>query len=45
LIEGDTNVGLTVKNLLDTVELEAALAAMPAGLGTAVMNLRQLALR
>lgn len=45
LIEGDTNVGLTVKNLLDTIELEAALAAMPAGLGSALMNLRQLALR
>lgn len=45
LIEGDTNVGLTVKNLLDTVELESVLGAMPAGLGSAVINLRQLALR
>lgn len=44
LIEGDTDLGLTVKNMLDAVELETAAAGMPAGMGRAVMKLRQLAL-
>jgi len=42
LIEGDTNLGLTVKNLLDGVELEAVAAAMPAGMGKAMMRLGRL---
>jgi len=41
VIEGDTELGLTVKNLLDAVELEQVVAAMPAGLGSLVMELRQ----
>lgn len=45
LIEGDTDLGLMVKNTLDGVELESAAAAMPAGLGWVIMRLRQLALR
>jgi predicted lipid carrier protein YhbT len=45
LIEGDTDAGLTVKNMLDAVELETAAAGMPAGMGRAVLKLRQLALR
>lgn len=44
LIEGDTDAGLTVKNMLDAVELETAAAGMPAGMGRAVLKLRQLAL-
>lgn len=44
LIEGDTDLGLTVKNMLDAIELETATASMPAGMGKAVMKLRQLAL-
>ncbi|MDP2788043.1 MAG: SCP2 sterol-binding domain-containing protein [Pseudomonadota bacterium] len=43
LIEGDTDLGLTVKNMLDAVELETAAASMPAGLGRIVLNLRRLA--
>jgi predicted lipid carrier protein YhbT len=43
LIEGDTDLGLTVKNMLDAVELETAAASMPAGLGHVVLNLRRLA--
>lgn len=42
VIEGDTDLGLQVKNLLDTVELEAAARAMPAGLGWVVLRLREL---
>ncbi len=30
VIEGDTDLGLTVKNLLDAVEFDAVLAALPA---------------
>lgn len=41
LIEGDTNLGLTVKNLLDGVELEAVAAAMPVGMGRVVMHLNR----
>ena len=41
LIEGDTDLGLTVKNMLDAVELETAAAKMPAGLGHLVLRLRQ----
>jgi len=44
LIEGDTDLGLTVKNMLDAVELETATAHMPAGLGALVLKLRQWAL-
>jgi len=43
LIEGDTDLGLTVKNMLDAVELETAAASMPAGFGHVVLNLRRLA--
>lgn len=39
LIEGDTDLGLTLKNLLDTVELESLAAAMPAGLGRPLLAL------
>ncbi len=44
LIEGDTDLGLMVKNMLDAVELETATAAMPAGVGRVVMKLRGMAL-
>ncbi len=44
LIEGDTDLGLTVKNMLDAVELETAAAKMPAGLGRILLYLRGLAL-
>jgi predicted lipid carrier protein YhbT len=43
LIEGDTDLGLRVKNMLDGVELEAAAQAMPAGVGRVVLRLRALA--
>ncbi len=42
-IEGDTDLGLTVKNMLDAVELETAAASMPAGFGRVVLRLRRLA--
>ena len=42
-IEGDTDLGLTVKNSLDAVELDVALAAMPLGLGSLARRLRELA--
>jgi predicted lipid carrier protein YhbT len=45
LIEGDTDLGLGVKNMLDAVELETAAAKMPAGLGHLVLALRRLALK
>jgi len=45
LIEGDTDLGLMVKNMLDAVELETAAAGMPVGMGRVVMKLHQLALR
>lgn len=41
LIEGDTDLGLTVKNLLDSVDLESALATMPLGLGRLVARMRR----
>jgi len=41
LIEGDTDLGLRVKNLLDGVELETLTAAMPGGIGTLVTRLRE----
>jgi len=44
LIEGDTDLGLTVKNMLDAVELEVLAAKMPAPLGLLVARLRRLAL-
>jgi predicted lipid carrier protein YhbT len=44
LIEGDTDLGLTVKNMLDAVELETAAAGMPVGMGRVVMKLRGMAL-
>jgi predicted lipid carrier protein YhbT len=43
-IEGDTDLGLRVKNLLDAVEMETAAAGMPVGMGRVVMKLQQLAL-
>jgi predicted lipid carrier protein YhbT len=43
LIEGDTDPGLRVKNMLDGVELETAAQAMPAGIGRILMRLRRLA--
>lgn len=39
-IEGDTDLGLRVKNMLDAVELDTAAAAMPLGLGSLIMTLR-----
>lgn len=44
LIEGDTDLGLAVKNLLDGVELEVAAATLPAGLSRVLLRLRRLAL-
>jgi len=41
LIEGDTDLGLTVKNMLDAVELDSVTTAMPLGLGRVVTALRQ----
>lgn len=43
IIEGDTDLGLRVKNLLDGVELEQVAAAMPAGLGRVLLKLRRVA--
>lgn len=45
LIEGDTDLGLMVKNMLDAVELETAAAGMPAGMGPLLLKLRGLASR
>lgn len=44
IIEGDTDLGLRVKNMLDGVELEQVAAAMPAGLGRVLLRLRERAL-
>lgn len=41
VIEGDTDLGLTVKNMLDGLELEAVARAMPAGLGRLLPLLRE----
>jgi predicted lipid carrier protein YhbT len=40
-IEGDTDLGLRVKNMLDAIELEAAAAAMPLGVGPMLLRLRR----
>jgi predicted lipid carrier protein YhbT len=40
-IEGDTDLGLRVKNMLDAVDLEAAASAMPLCLGALVLRLRR----
>jgi predicted lipid carrier protein YhbT len=44
LIEGNTDLGLRVKNMLDGMELEDAARAMPIGIGRVVMQLRELAM-
>lgn len=44
LIEGDTDLGLRAKNMLDAVDLDSATAAMPLGLGSLVLALRQWAM-
>ncbi len=44
LIEGDTDLGLMVKNMLDAVELETLTGNMPGPLGQVVNRLRRLAL-
>ncbi len=41
LIEGDTDLGLRVKNMLDGVEFEELTRRLPAGLGQVVTGLRQ----
>jgi predicted lipid carrier protein YhbT len=45
VIEGDTDLGLMVKNLLDTVELEAVARAMPLASGGLLLDLRRRLLR
>lgn len=40
-IEGDTDLGLTVKNMLDAVELEQVAQAMPVGLGRLLLGMRR----
>lgn len=41
LIEGNTDLGLTVKNMLDAVELDSLLAALPAPAAFVLKTLRQ----
>lgn len=41
LIEGNTDLGLTVKNMLDAVELDSLLASLPAPAARLIMSLRQ----
>lgn len=41
LIEGDTDLGLTLKNLLDTLEFDALLASLPSGLAFVARQLRR----
>lgn len=41
VIEGDTDLGLRVKNMLDAVELEQVAAAMPLGAGRWLLTARQ----
>lgn len=41
LIEGNTDLGLTVKNMLDGIEFDALLAALPAPLAFALRALRE----
>jgi predicted lipid carrier protein YhbT len=45
LIEGDTDLGLRVKNMLDGVEFETLLASFPGILGRLVNRVRERALR
>jgi predicted lipid carrier protein YhbT len=42
LIEGDTDLGLTVKNMLDSLELDALLDGMPAPVAVALRMTRSL---
>ncbi len=44
VIEGDTELGLRVKNMLDGIELEQVLRAMPAGMGLLIEKLRRVLL-
>jgi O2-independent ubiquinone biosynthesis accessory factor UbiT len=39
-IEGDTDLGLRAKNLLDAIEIDTAAASMPLGLGSLFLRLR-----
>ncbi len=41
LIEGDTNLGLTLKNLLDAVDWDELVRRMPLGLGMLLRTIRQ----
>lgn len=45
LIEGDTDLGLRTKNMLDGVEFETLLASFPGVLGKAINRLRERALQ
>ena len=45
LIEGDTDLGLRTKNMLDGVEFETLLAGFPGVLGKAIQHLRERALQ
>lgn len=45
LIEGDTDLGLRTKNMLDGVEFETLLASFPGVLGNAIQHLRARVLR
>ncbi|MBU0655257.1 MAG: SCP2 sterol-binding domain-containing protein [Gammaproteobacteria bacterium] len=45
LIEGDTDLGLRTKNMLDGVEFETLLASFPGVLGKAINHLRERALQ
>jgi|GEM_PF-113034 O2-independent ubiquinone biosynthesis accessory factor UbiT len=40
LIEGDTDLGLRIKNMLDGIEIEPVIATLPVGLRQAVQHLR-----
>ncbi|HNF90017.1 MAG TPA: hypothetical protein PLL19_11845, partial [Thiobacillaceae bacterium] len=44
LIEGDTDLGLTLKNLLDAVDWDDLVRRMPLGLGKPLAKVRQRAL-
>jgi len=41
LIEGNTDLGLTVKNMLDTIDLDTLLAAMPLPIAHLLTSLRK----
>ncbi|TCS73829.1 putative lipid carrier protein YhbT [Sulfuritortus calidifontis] len=45
LIEGDTDLGLRVKNMLDGVELETLAHGLPLGLGRVLLALRERAMQ